>query len=157
MASFKLSLTGWRGQKTKGRILSVFLISAIAGGVGALGYAIAAPKAGEKFTEFYILGLEGKATDYHQELTVEEEGRVTVGVINHEHREITYRVEVTINYIKDSEMGPVTLGHDEKWESTASFAPTREGDNQRVEFLLYRLDQNDVYQRLHLWIDVTAP
>ena len=77
-----------------------------------------------------------------------------VGVINREHEEVTYRLEIAINYVKNSEMEPVTLEHNEKWEKLASFAPSRAGDNQKVEFLLYRLDQSEVYHRVHLWIDV---
>ncbi len=47
--------------------------------------------AGERFTEFYILGLEGKADNYPDELTVGEEGRVILGIVNHEHEDgLTY-------------------------------------------------------------------
>lgn len=41
-----------------------------------------------------------------------------------------------------------------KWEEIVGFTPNRAGDNQKVEFLLYRLDQHGIYQRLHLWVDV---
>jgi len=135
-ASFNLSLPGWRGQKVSGKVLSIILISAIAGAIGALGYFATAPNVGEKSTEFYILGLEGKA---------------------HEHAEVTYRVEIVVDGVKSSDLEPVTLGHNEKWEKVVTFVPDRPGDNQKVEFLLYRLDQNDVYHRVHLWIDITAP
>ena len=153
-SSFKPSLPRWRGQKVKGKVLSIILISAIAGAVVALGYVITAPNVGEKSTGFYILGLEGKAQNYPTELMVGQEGRVIVGVINHEYEEVTYRIKITIDGVENSEIEPVILGHNEKWEKVVSFAPIRVGDNKRVEFLLYRLDQNDVYQRLHLWIDV---
>jgi uncharacterized membrane protein len=32
--------------------------------------------------------------------------------------------------------------------------PDRVGANQKVEFLLYRLDQDEAYNELHLWLDV---
>lgn len=38
-----------------------------------MGYIIASPKVGEKFTKFYILGLTGRATDYPKELAMGEE------------------------------------------------------------------------------------
>lgn len=51
-------------------------MASILGAIGTLAYVIITPKAGERFTEFYILGLEGKADNYPDELTVGEEGRV---------------------------------------------------------------------------------
>lgn len=131
------------------------LVVSIAGAVGTLGYTIANPKVGETFTEFYILGTSGKAIDYPTELSVGEEGRVIAGIVNREHETVTYSIQVTIDGVKNSEMGPVTLEHDEKWEEVASFMPDRAGNNQKVEFLLYRLDRDEVCRRVHLWIDVT--
>lgn len=153
-ASFNLTLPAWRGQSVVSKVLSVVLLATIIGAIGTLGYTITTPKVGEKFTEFYILGLEGKAKNYPTELIVGQEARVIVGIINREHEEITYRIEITINYVKNSEMGPVALEHEEKWERVVNFIPSRAGDNKKVEFLLYRLDRDEVYQRVHLWIDV---
>ncbi len=140
--------------KSWDRALSVVLALFILGALGMLGYAIANPKVGERFTEFYIEGLEGKAADYPKELVMGEEGKVIVGIINREHETVTYRVEVTIDGDKSNEVGPVALDHDEKWEEIVGFTPNKAGDNQKVEFLLYGHGQNEVYQRLHLWVDV---
>lgn len=136
------------------RVPSIILVLAIVGALGMLGYAIASPKAGEKFTEFYILGLDGKAIDYPEELIVGEEGKVKVGIINREQETATYWVEVAIEGAKSNEVGMVTLEDGEKWEGIVGFAPDRVGDNQKVEFLLYKQGWNGVYQRLHLWVDV---
>lgn len=83
-----------------------------------------------------------------------EEGRVTVGIVNHEHEPVTYRIEVIIDGDKNKEVGPVGLEHNEKWEGITAFTLNEPGENQKVEFLLYRQGQTDVYQSLHLWIDV---
>ena len=133
---------------------SIILVLAIVGALGVLGYAIASPKAGEKFTEFYILGLDGKAIDYPEELIVGEEGKVKVGIINREQETATYWVEVAIEGVKSNEVGMVTLEDGERWEGVVGFAPDRVGDNQKVEFLLYKQGWDGVYQRLHLWVDV---
>ena len=57
-------------------------------------YVIAVPKEGEKFTEFYILGPGGKTEDYPTNLAVGEEGKVIIGVVNHEYAPATYELEV---------------------------------------------------------------
>lgn len=150
---FQMRLPGWGGGGWD-RALSVILALAILGALGTLGYVIASPKVGERFTEFYIEGLEGKAADYPKELVVGEEGKVIVGIINREHETVTYQVEVVIDGVKNSEVGPVALGHGREWEEIVGFIPGMAGDNQKVEFLLYKQGQNEVYQRLHLWVDV---
>ena len=150
---FQMRLPGWGGGAWD-RVLSVILALTILGALGTLGYAIASPKVGERFTEFYIEGLEGKAIDYPKELALGEKGKVIVGIINREHETVTYRVEVVIDGVKNNGVGPVTLDHDGKWEKIVGFTPDKAGDNQKVEFLLYRQGQNEVYQRLHLWVDV---
>ena len=62
-----MKVPGW-GESTWDKVLSVVLVVAILGALGTLGYVIAAPRVGERFTEFYILGAEGKAADYPREL-----------------------------------------------------------------------------------------
>jgi len=154
--SFNLSLSTWKGQNSLDRILSIVLIVAIIGAIGALGYAIAAPKVGERFTEFYILGPDGRASSYPRELTVGEEGSVLVGIINREHETVTYRVEVTIGGITNNGLEPLVLAPDEKWEGIVSFTLHQAGENQEVAFLLYRDEESEPYPKQpHLWINVT--
>ncbi len=150
---FQMRLPGWGGGSWD-KMLSIILTLTILGALGMLGYAIASPKVGERFTEFYIEGLEGKAADYPEELVVGGKGKVIVGIINREHETVTYQVEVAIDGVKNNEVGPVALDYDGKWEEIVGFTPGRAGNNQKVEFLLYRQGQKEVYQRLHLWVDV---
>ena len=152
--SIKLHLTipGWDGSVWD-KVLSGILVLAILGSLGMLGYSIASPFK-EPFTEFYLLGLNGEAKDYPGLLSVEEEGKVVVGIINREYETVSYRLEVRIEGIISNEVGQVTLEHEEKWEEIVSFTPKRAGDKQKVEFLLYRQGQSEVYRSLHLWVDV---
>jgi len=113
-----------------------------------LGYVIANPGSTEKFTEFYILGPGPK------QLVAGQEYSVAVGIVNREQETVSYVVEVTIDGVKNNEVGPITLEYGEKWERIVNFTPNRVGNNQKVEFLLYRQGQNEVYQTLHLWVDV---
>jgi uncharacterized membrane protein len=145
-----------RGEGFWDKVLAITLLVAILGALGTLGYIIATPKTGETFTEFYILGPEGKAADYPAELKVGEEGRVIVGIINHEGKEVSYRVEVAIGDKKTTEVGPVTLADEQKWEGEVDFMPEVVGQNQKVEFLLYKDGEVEPYlEPLQLWVDVT--
>ncbi|NJD98863.1 DUF1616 domain-containing protein [Thermococcus sp. LS1] len=84
----------WDESSKLDKALTVILIIAIITSIGTLGYVITHPKPGEAFTEFYILGPEGKAADYPTELRVGQEGRVIIGIVNHEHRNVTYYVQI---------------------------------------------------------------
>jgi uncharacterized membrane protein len=151
---FQMRLPGWGGGAWD-KVLSVVLVVAILGALGMLGYVIAKPGVGERFTELYILGVGGKAEDYPQELTIGEEGEVIVGIINREHERVSYHVEVTIDNVKNNEVGPIKLEHDETWEGIVAFTPGKPGEDQKVEFLLYKNGGSEPSaESLHLWIDV---
>lgn len=144
----------------RGRVLGITLIIilaiAIVGTLGTLGYIIVTPKVGETFTEFYILGPEGKATNYPRELKLGESGRVIMGIVNHEDREVTYRVEVSIAGSMNIQIGPVVLAAERKSVSELSLVPEVAGENQKVEFLLYRDGGTEPYlEPLFLWINVS--
>ncbi|MFC1894287.1 DUF1616 domain-containing protein, partial [Chloroflexota bacterium] len=103
----------------------------------------------------YVLGVEGKAADYPRELSVGQEAGVIVGIINNEQEMTTYRVEVRIQGVKTSEVGPVVLENDGKWEGEVKFAPGTPGENQKVEFLLFKNESTEPSKEsLHLWINV---
>ncbi|WP_297477086.1 DUF1616 domain-containing protein [Thermococcus sp.] len=83
----------WERSSRLDRALTVILIVAILVSVGTLGYVVSHPKPGEAFTEFYILGPNGKAEDYPTNLAVGQNGTVIIGIVNHEHRNVTYYVQ----------------------------------------------------------------
>lgn len=120
----------------RNKALLAILIVAILGALGMLGCTIVNPKV-EGFTEFYILGLNGKATDYPKELVVGEEARVIVGIINREGETVSYSIEIKINWVMNNKVEPVKLNHGEKWEKVVSFTPDRIRDKQQVEFMFY--------------------
>ena len=95
--AFQLKRLSWQGQSGLDKVLSVLLVLAIVGAIGTLGYVIVTPKAGEKFSEFYVLGTEGKAAGYTTELELGERGEIILGIVNHEQEETDYRVEVLLN------------------------------------------------------------
>ncbi|WP_297437268.1 DUF1616 domain-containing protein [Thermococcus sp.] len=84
----------WENSGKLDKALTVILIIAIITSIGTLAYVITHPKPGEAFTEFYILGPGGKAAGYPTSLTVGENGTVIIGIVNHEHHNVTYQVQV---------------------------------------------------------------
>ncbi|MFC1906238.1 DUF1616 domain-containing protein [Chloroflexota bacterium] len=174
-----LKLPGWEGSPLS-KALSIVLVVVILGTVGVLIYTVSSPKVGERFTEFYILGLEGKAIDYPTEFTLmanqvvsvryddattdisETTGRVILGIVNQEQQQTTYSVSIQINgkpvniaYNGQnvSRLNATLLEQGEKWEGEIGFAPMHTGENQKVEFLLYKDGSTEAYNSLHLWIN----
>nr|WP_099209603.1 DUF1616 domain-containing protein [Thermococcus henrietii] len=84
----------WEEASRLDKALTVILIIAIVTSVGVLAYVVTHPKPGEAFTEFYILGPNGKASDYPTNLTVGQNATVIIGIVNHEHRNVTYYVQI---------------------------------------------------------------
>ena len=116
-------------------------------------YIIVIPKQGEKFTEFYLLGMNGTASDYQTDLTTGEVAGVIIGVVNNEYTNTSYLLEVKINETTLGRMS-IDLTHNETWKMPFEFSLNAPGKDQKMEFLLYTQESDEVYRSLHLWIDV---
>jgi uncharacterized membrane protein len=156
----------FKADNTFDRVLTMVLILAILGVTGILAYTAAKPKAGERFTEFYLLGIDGEADRYPKLFTYdggqvtsvtyeegdsdvvvsETYGRIVLAIVNGEHHEETYRAEVLcdgqrlslmIGDARVDESGSIVLQYEEKWQQEIGFAPSGLGDGQKIEFLLY--------------------
>ncbi len=152
-----LQIPQWGKQSRLDRALTVLLAVVAIGAIVTVVYVGARPKPGEKFTEFYLLGLGGTAEHYPHDVILGVDADVIVGVINHEGEEITYRVRVSIDGTEMQAMKGISIHDGEKWEDTVTLTPTKAGDNQKVEFLLYKAGESDPYHELHLWINVRSP
>lgn len=135
------------------RILSFVILALILAAIGTLAYTLSNPKAGEKFTEFYVLGANGQAADYPVELKVGQQANVTLGIVNRERETATYRVEVT--GAQSAGIGPLTLDNGAKVEEPLSFRVDKAGEKQQIQFLLYKNGQVQPYLELHLWVNIT--
>lgn len=156
--SFRAFLTyiseGWARRGRLDRILTVVLSAAILGTIGTIVYAVQSPRASEKFTEFYILGPEGKADNYPRDVILSLSSQVIVGIINHEGETVNYTIGLAIDGQDLEIVGPVSLNPEAKWEQQVSFNATKLGDNQTVQFQLYRGDNVTAYRSLHLFLNV---
>jgi uncharacterized membrane protein len=154
---FKVSLniqtTRWGSLSRLDKILSAALVGAIIFAVGSLYYVATTPKAGEKFTEFYILGPGGKAEGYPLDLKIGEEKKVILGAVNQEYRSVSYTAEVRIDGYVVTRLD-FKLNHGEKKEQSVSFRVNEPKENLKVEFLLFKNEEGDPYRSLHLWVNV---
>jgi len=138
------------------KTLSISLIIGILGAVGFLGYVIVTPKEGEKFTEFYILNMEGEAQDYPRQVILGEPIEIIIGVVNHEYQRVSYRVYINVDGVTNDQVVIGTLDHEEKREKRVAITPQVAGEKSRVEFHLYENGEDTPYFQdpLHLYIDV---
>jgi uncharacterized membrane protein len=179
MQSFQPRLPGYEGRFLN-KTLAVILALTILGTFGTIGYSLASAKTGEKFTEFYILGINGKAENYPASFILTDTqitgvgyagifnysdklGRVTLGIINNQQAKTIYSVSLKIdgqpasmNYAGQSfnQLEGIELMQGGKWEGEVGFAPSHTGNSQKVEFLLFENGKSTPQETLHLWIDV---
>ena len=150
---FNRAVESFSNEFKKDKILSIVLAVSIVLAISATAYVVLVPKEGEKFTEFYILGPDGKASNYPTNLTAGKTGNVTVGIVNHEYSTVNYEMIIKLNNqtINDTN---ITLSNNETYQQPFTFTPHTYGQNQELKFELYKLpDNNTVYRSLHLWIN----
>jgi len=150
-----LEVSCWRDQSPLDRALSIGLVLAVMGAIAALVCVIASPKAEESFTDFYLLGAEGMMEHYPQEVVLSEGVEVTLVIKNHENQDTGYNVTVMFDGESVQAIGPIALGDEEEWREAITLVPARAGEDQKVEFLLYKKGEGGgLYLTLYLWLDV---
>ncbi|MFZ2070715.1 MAG: DUF1616 domain-containing protein [Halobacteriota archaeon] len=135
-------------------ILTVILAISIIIALSMTIYVIITPKTGEKCTEFYILGPNGTASDYPTNLKLGAEGEVIIVIVDHEYANISYRLGITWDG-EVLEEKTMVLSNNETWKSPFKFKANNKGENQKLELLLFKAGEKQVYRSLHLWVDVT--
>jgi uncharacterized membrane protein len=150
----RIKLPHWDHWSKMDKALSVVLAFSMVAAIGAMAYAVAVHRVGERFTEFYVLDPGGTAQYYPTKLMVGQPGEVILRVVNHEREDSSYHIEVSIDSEKMQEVGPISLANGEKWEEKVTFVPTKAGEGQKIEFLLHKGEESQPYHELYLWIDV---
>jgi uncharacterized membrane protein len=131
-------------------ILAIVLVLAICGTI----LIVVLPQPGEPFTELFLLGPSGTASDYPTNLTVGQTGNVTVGVVNHENADANYTLVVRLGNATVATQA-FSLANNEPWNYSVSFAPTHSGMGQKLEFDLYKGSDPSVYRSVYLYLTVT--
>lgn len=119
------------------RVLTgVFTVVFVLSLVGAAYVAVTPQETGNPFTELYVLNESGVAADYDTNLTVGEEGSVTVGVANREHQRMEYTLFVRA---RDATLArhAFTLADEESWRRNVTYSFEDPGTVD-LRFTLYR-------------------
>lgn len=140
------------------KALTILLILSIILSVSALAYVVVTPKQGEKFTEFYILGPKGKAFDYPTNVTAGNKSTLIVGVVNHEYSTVNYTMRLSFDdFDVLGQKQKIRLDHNQTWEYPVSYILSHPGNEQKLEFLLYKEDNFTApYRDLHLWVNASS-
>ena len=139
----------------KNRFLSLILIILLVLVVALTVYIIVVPHQSEPFTEFYILGPDGKASNYPTNLTSNETGNLIIGIVNHENKPTSYHLVVTSDGIVQIDQ-VLTLNNKQELEIPFNFTAGDPGIRE-MDFSLYKLpDDSNVYQSLSLWLNITS-
>ena len=180
----------WRGWIAAGRAelfepadrvdaaLNVAVVLAVVLALASVGFAVAFPQSGERFTEFYLLTEEDDgdlvAADYPEEFVQGETQSLVVGIENSEHESVEYTVVIQLERVdgegnesevverEELDRFEESLAHNQSVHRTQEVTPTMTGEELRLTFLLYDGEvpeeptRENAYRDLHLWIDVEA-
>jgi uncharacterized membrane protein len=170
--SFEFSL--FKTDKKVEKVLTTILVISILIATASIVYAIVTPKRGEEFTEFYILGPEGKADNYPKNLTIGEESSVIIGLANHEYKQVSYSIEIwlinqsvlknevtkenntIINQAWFMDNISIKLNHKPvdiegswtaQWNYNYDFSINKKGENFKLTFLLFTSPSEEAYEK----------
>jgi uncharacterized membrane protein len=154
-----IRLSDWGKTTNLNKVISVSMGVVVLFALGSLGYIATMPKQVERFTEFYILGVDGEAASYSKQVGPGQPLEVIIGIVNHEHAATIYRVSVRMNGLEDKQFTTRAIVNGEKWEDKVSIAPQNLGKGQKVEFWLYKNDEDEACfsDPLRLYYDIVAP
>ncbi len=103
-------------------------------------------------TSFYVLDTNGTEEYYPTKLYLGEPADVLVGIKNNEPEEVNYIMQIKLDG------RPLTtlskwLERGSSWEQKVSFVPDKVGENQKLEFMLYKdFVKGQPYKRFSLWV-----
>lgn len=126
-------------------LLSLCLLAAI----------VVLPHKGEKYTEFYILGPDGKMGNYPVSFADDTAKPVVVGIGNHEQANVRYTLVVQLDDQGNTTQiynASVAVADGQTWENPIQLNPGPVANDTKIEFLLFDNDNPTVpYQETYLW------
>ena len=156
--------------------VNVVLVVSVLLATASVAYAVAVPRQGESFTEFYLLTENETgslvADGYPTEFTRGKGRPLHIAIKNHEHRPMNYTVVVELQRVETANNSTrvldarqldrfrASVAANETWVANRTIVPTMTGEPLRLRFLLYRGDsavRPNAYRKLHLWVNVSQP
>lgn len=160
--SFQVSLK--KPESNMDKVLIALLSIVIIITAATFVYVVITSKPVKTYTEFYLLGTDGRAFNYPGNLTTRENATVDIGIINHEDKIIDYTIEIwLLNQTKYSDDGtniaslnnawflkkidttlpPNHMSDDGLWKSQWTYSYTfginKTGKNLKLMFLLFTI------------------
>lgn len=132
----------------------LILVAGLALLIGVTTWKIQQPIPSQEFTEFYILGPDGRVNDYPTMMMVGRANRLNIGVVNREGGDRTYHLVVLQDGAPIGSAGPLTLGHGQRWEGQVEVIPTMPAQGSRLEIHLFRDSEVNPLHKLRLVVDV---
>jgi uncharacterized membrane protein len=149
----------WLAGSRFDRMLTIALVITIIASVAIASYALVMPKPSEHFTEFYLLGTNGTLGNYTTNYTAGVPSPVTVGIINHEARNVTYELVISANNSTQRSTvysEQLTIPAGQQWEKQIDLVVNQTGD-VKLDFALFKdPPTTDVYRDTHIWVNVKA-
>ncbi|KKH16887.1 DUF1616 domain-containing protein [Methanosarcina mazei] len=140
------------------KTLRAFLAISLLTLAGATAYVSIFPHQHDPFTEFYILGPEGKADNYTMEYVQGKSETVIIGIANHEHRTVNYTLDVRLenkSLALPENLKHIQLEDNKTLEEPLEITPSIRGKDLELQFLLFNETEKEIpYEDLRLWIDV---
>lgn len=116
--------------------------------------AIAPIGTSDAYTEFYVLGPNGTASEYPDNVSINESATVRVGVRNFERRSQTYTLVIRTNETTLNTR-EITLNRAEEWEELVRFSFDSQGTKHlRLELYKEQATDGEPYRGLRLFIEV---
>lgn len=160
-------------------VLNLLLAIALLVAVASVGYTVAVPDRGDRYTEFYLLteDEDGEliSDGYPTEFVQGEPQSLVVGVTNQEHERVNYTAIVAIQRVEFQnnssrvlestrlDRWDIQLSNNETWQLQHTVAPPMTGSELRLTYFLYRgeppetLTTETAYRELHIWVNVSSP
>lgn len=149
-----IRIPNWRTMKKSDKIFCTgFLIAILAVSLSTV-YLVTAPKVGEKYTEFYLLGSNGNLADYPLNLTLGQDAAVVMGIVNHEGQNVTYKIVIDLGNQTTETIVDIQTSHEMTWTQNYTFSLNQTGDDIKIEFQLFKEDSIEPYRNLQLFVTV---